>query len=83
MKGYICLTELLALHNVHLHKNNEYYLFCVPFCFIYLFYDQITRRYGPWIRVVTRPGFSGRAGFGLKFDKIFRADFGPEHKTIS
>ena len=46
VKGYICLTELLALDKVHLHRNNEYYLFDVPFCFICLFYDQI-RRYGP------------------------------------
>jgi len=44
--GYICLIELLALDKVYLHKNNEYYLLSVPFCFIYLFYDQI-RRYSP------------------------------------
>jgi len=35
--GYICLTVLLALDKVHLHKNKECYLFCVPFCFIYFF----------------------------------------------
>jgi len=23
VSGYICLTELLALDKVHLHKNNE------------------------------------------------------------
>ena len=37
---------MLALDKVHLHNNIEYYLFSVPFCFIYLFYAQI-RRYGP------------------------------------
>ena len=31
---------------MHLHKNNEYYLFCVTFCFINSFCDQIGR-YGP------------------------------------
>ena len=41
MSGYICLTELLALDKVHFYKNNECYIFCVPFRFIYLFYDQI------------------------------------------
>ena len=46
VKGYICLTDLLVLDRVHLHKNNEYYFFCIPFCFIYLIYDQI-RRYCP------------------------------------
>jgi len=40
---YICLTELLALDKVHLHKYNEQYIFCEPFCFIYLFCDQIKR----------------------------------------
>jgi len=36
---YICLTELLELDKVHLHKNNEYYFFFVLICFIYLFCD--------------------------------------------
>ena len=46
--GYISLTELIALHKVHLHKNDECSIlpFHIPFCFIYLFYDQI-RRYDP------------------------------------
>jgi len=35
VQGYICLTELLTLDEVHLHKNNGYYPFCVPLCFIY------------------------------------------------
>ena len=54
--GYICLTELLALDEGHLHKNNEYYLFCAIFCLICLFYDQIKRyglpltfRWGTWL----------------------------------
>jgi len=38
---------------VHWHKNNEYYLFCVRFCFIYLFHDQL-RRYGPPLGHLTR-----------------------------
>jgi len=29
------------------------------------------------------PGFSGRAGFGLKFVKMFRADFGPAYRSFS
>jgi len=30
-----------------------------------------------------RSGFSDWAGLGLKFVKIFRADFGPAYKTYS
>jgi len=34
--GYICLTELLALDKVYLHKNNEYYFSLYHFVlFIY------------------------------------------------
>ena len=40
VRGYICLTEFLALDKVHLHKNNEEYLFCVPLLFwFYVFID--------------------------------------------
>jgi len=28
MEGYIYFTEFLALDKVHLHKDNEYHLFC-------------------------------------------------------
>jgi len=42
--GYICVTELLALDKMHLHKNNAFSVYHFVL-FIYLFYDQI-RRYG-------------------------------------
>jgi len=45
VRGYIYFTELLELDKVHLCKNKEWYFFCVLFCFIYLFCDQI-RTYG-------------------------------------
>jgi len=62
---------MLALDKEHLHKNNEYYFFCVPFCFIYLFYDQI-RGYGLTLRWGTCTGvregilLGGRKNFALK-----------------
>jgi len=36
--GYIYLTELFALDKVHLHKNNKYYLFCVFFSYLFIYF---------------------------------------------
>ena len=44
--GYICLTELLVLDKVHLHKNSTFSVYRYCFCLIHIFSDQI-RRYGP------------------------------------
>jgi len=40
--GYIYLTEFLALDKVHLHKNNEEYLFCVPLLFWFYVFIYFT-----------------------------------------
>jgi len=35
-----------------------------------------------WYRVESRAGIFGRAGFGLEFVEMFRADFGFAYKTF-
>jgi len=49
VRGYICLTELLALDIMCIcirTMNNSFSVYHYCFCFVYLFYNQI-RRYGP------------------------------------
>jgi len=45
--------------------------------------ETVLRKTFPKLSLVRRPGqscMSGRVGFGLKFVKMFRADFGPTYK---